>query len=91
MITNITVPSKPVTALSGISESVNVLERISTKTINVPPKVMQRGIVLLASLPASNRTMCGITKPIHEIVPQKQTDIAVRIVDITIISPRYKV
>ena len=84
--TNITVPNKPVTALNGISESVNVLDKMSTKTINVPPNVTQSGIVLLASLPANNLTMCGMTKPIQEIVPQKQTEIAVRIVEITIIS-----
>ena len=83
-------PIKPVTALNGISESVNVLERISTNIVNVPPKVMHKGIVLLASLPASKRTICGITKPIQDMVPQKHTDMAVRTVDKTIINPRYK-
>ena len=82
------VPIKPVTALRGISESVNVLDMISTKIINVPPKVTHKGIVLFASLPASKRTMCGMTNPIQDIVPQKQTEIAVKTVDKTIINPR---
>ena len=55
--TNITVPKRPVTALKGISESVKVLERTSTTIMNVPPKVIHKGIVLFASLPASNLTM----------------------------------
>lgn len=86
--TNMTVPKRPVTALNGISESVNVLESTSTTTMNVPPKVMQSGIVLFASLPANSLTMCGTTRPIHEMVPQKQTDIAVNTVARTIINPR---
>ena len=81
-------PNKPVTALNGISESVNVLDKMSTTIMNVPPKVMHKGIVRLASRPANNLTMCGITKPIQEIVPQKQTEIAVNIVAITMIKPR---
>ena len=88
IITNITVPNKPVTALKGISESVNVRDKISTKIMNVPPIVMQRGMVLFASLPASNLTMCGMTKPIQEMVPQKHTDMAVNTVARTIINPR---
>ena len=86
--TNIIVPNKPVTALNGISESVNVLDKISTRTMNVAPKVIHKGIVLFASLPAKSLTMCGITKPIQDIVPQKQTDIAVSKVEITIINMR---
>lgn len=87
IIINITVPNKPVTALNGISESAKLLDMISTNIMNVLPKVMQRGMVLLASLPASNLTIWGITSPIHEIVPQKHTEIAVSIVEITIIKP----
>ena len=83
-----TVPKSPVTALKGISESVIDLDRTSTNIIKVPPKVIHRGIVLFASLPASNLTICGITNPIQDMVPQKHTEIAVRIVDITIINPR---
>ena len=82
------VPKSPVTALKGISESVNVLDKTSTTIMNVPPKVMHRGMVLFASLPASNLTICGMTKPIQDMVPQKHTDIAVRTVDKTMIKPR---
>ena len=81
IMTKMTVPNNPVTALNGISESVNVLERISTAIMNVPPKVTHKGIVLFASLPTSNLTMWGMIKPTQEIVPQKQTEMAVRTVD----------
>jgi hypothetical protein len=43
MVTKINVPKRPVTALRGISESVNVRERISTNTMNVAPKVSSIG------------------------------------------------
>ena len=51
------VPNKPVTALNGISESVNDLDKTSTTIMNVPTKVIHNGMVLLASLPANNLTM----------------------------------
>ena len=88
IMTKMTVPNNPVTALNGISESVNVLERISTAIMNVPPNVTHNGIVLFASLPTNRRTMWGMIKPTQEIVPQKQTDIAVKTVDRTIINIR---
>ena len=66
------VPNNPVTALNGISESVKDLDKTSTTIMNVPPKVTHNGIVLLASLPANNLTICGMTKPIHEMVPQNK-------------------
>ena len=85
MMTNTTVPNKPVTALNGISESVNDLDKMSVKIMNEPPKVIQSGIVLFVLCPTINLTMCGITRPIHEMVPQKQTDIAVSNVAMPII------
>ena len=86
--TNMTVPNKPVTALNGISESVNVLDNTSTKIMKDAPKVIHNGIVRLASLPTSNLTTCGMTNPIQDMVPQKHTDIAVKIVEITMMSAR---
>ena len=77
MMTNTAVPNKPVTALKGISESVNDLDKMSVRITKDPPKVMQRGMVLFVLCPTIRRTICGMTKPIQEIVPQKQTEMAV--------------
>ena len=82
------VPNTPVTALKGISESVNVLDKISTTIMNDPPNKTHNGIVRLVFLPTNNLTMCGTTKPIQDIVPQKQTDIAVNKVEIIMITYR---
>ena len=82
------VPITPVTALKGISESVNVLDRISTTIIKAPPNKAHSGIVRLAFLPTNSLTICGTTNPIQDIVPQKQTDIAVNNVEIIMITYR---
>ena len=84
-MTNITVPKIPVTALKGISDFVNERARISTIIINIPPKVIQRGIDLLVSLPTINLTICGITSPIQLTTPLKSTQEAVNKVAIPII------
>ena len=61
-MTNITVPNKPVTALNGISESVNDLDKMSVRIINEPPNVIQSGMVLFVLCPTINLTICGITR-----------------------------
>ena len=85
IMTKITVPNMPVTALKGISDLVNVRARISTAIIKTPPKVMQRGIDLLVSLPTISLTICGITKPIQLTTPLNATEVAVNSVAIPII------
>ena len=57
--------------------------------MNEPPNVIQRGIVLLVLCPTNSRTIWGITNPIQEIVPQKQTEIAVNKVAKPTIKYRY--
>ncbi len=82
------VPKSPVTAESGISAAVNVLDRISDTIIKIPPIAMHTGIDFLVFLPTSSLAMCGMTSPIHETVPQKATVIAVSRVDINMMTVR---
>lgn len=49
------VPKNPVTADNGISEAVKLLEIISHKIANIPPKKIVKGIVLRESLPTNKR------------------------------------
>src|SRR5690554_2990675 len=90
IITKMIVPKNPVTADKGISEAVKHLEKISVKIINMAPKTIHKGIERLVFRPTSNLTICGTTKPIHPIVPEKATELAVRKVATIIIKERYK-
>ena len=84
-MTKITVPNSPVTADTGNSCEVKVLEKISTSIINIPPKVIHRGIGHLVSLPTISLTKCGTTSPIQLIVPENATLDAVNSVAMPII------
>ena len=81
------VPKNPVTADSGISDAVKLLEMISQIIVNIPPKMMVNGMVFFESLPTSNRTKCGIINPIQPIIPLYATAAAVNRVEITMINP----
>ena len=59
---------------------------MSTNIIKIPPNVQVNGIVLVVFLPNINLTIWGITKPIHDIVPDIATDVAVKRVAINIIT-----
>ena len=80
------VPNKPVTADKGISADVKLLDNISTSIIKIPPNVHVNGIVLVVFFPTINLTICGMTNPTQEIVPEKATDVAVNNVAIKIIT-----
>ena len=80
------VPNKPVTADNGISADVKLLDNISTNIMNMPPNVHVKGIVLVVFFPTNNLTICGMTNPTQEIVPENATDVAVNKVAINIIT-----
>ena len=86
---NKTVPNNPVIAEMGISDAVNVLEMMSVSTMNIEPNPMLNGIVLFVFLPTASLAMWGTTRPIHPIVPEKATELAVNKVAIPIIKNRY--
>lgn len=88
IIINIIVPKKPVTADKGISAPVKLLENISVTTIKDAPKTIVSGMVRCVFLPTNSLTICGTTKPIQLIVPEKATELAVSKVAINIITMR---
>lgn len=63
------VPKNPVTADSGISEAVKLLEIISHIMAKIPPSKIVNGMVLRVSLPTNNRAKCGTINPIQPTIP----------------------
>ena len=84
---NIGVPIIPVITLKGISFGAKLLANIATTTIIIDPISIDKGITFLLLLPIINLTTLGITSPIQPIVPLTATDIAVKVVAITINKP----
>ena len=84
---NIGVPIIPVITLKGISFGAKLLANISTTTIIIDPISIDKGITFLLLFPIINLTTLGITSPIQPIVPLTATDIAVKVVAITINKP----
>lgn len=70
-------PIIPVRIPSISSAEVNVLQKISIISIKIPPKTIAIGSIFLLSEPIIIRAVCGMTRPTHPIVPDRQTELAV--------------
>ncbi len=71
---------------NGISDDVNVLEKMSAIIMKMAPNRMVKGIVCLVFFPTKARMMWGTTNPIQPMTPAKATLVAVMNVATTMIS-----